>query len=292
MAGKTTNYNLNTIDLTDSPPDITVLNENAEIIDTEMKTLSDGLGMAAQEETLSALSEKVGATNDSGGTASVGSVFAKLNKIISDLVTHMGRWTSTRAEKLDSIGNTADTGGSATAGTVMGKLNKLFNIGSQIVYPSIENTLTLLSNATICNAVPSAATYWTLGVPVKVKSDGLVRIKLNLTYRYSSVSSASTDVGKLKFGVARCGGDITLDNASILDLASGTAITDSSLIPSERDTLTIAYVDTSTHAVEYKKMLKVNKGDVLVFYGYTYTNCDLYTVNNLSIQYAKMEGEI
>lgn len=41
MAGKTTNYSLNTIDLTDSPPDITVLNENMEIIDNQMKENAD-----------------------------------------------------------------------------------------------------------------------------------------------------------------------------------------------------------------------------------------------------------
>lgn len=36
MSSKTTNYNLHKIDLTDSPPDITVLNENFNIIDEEL----------------------------------------------------------------------------------------------------------------------------------------------------------------------------------------------------------------------------------------------------------------
>ena len=39
---QTTNYNLNKIELTDSPPDITVLNPNFDTIDTQLKTLSDG----------------------------------------------------------------------------------------------------------------------------------------------------------------------------------------------------------------------------------------------------------
>ena len=42
MASKTTNYNLHKIDLTDAPPDITVLNPNFDIIDTELKNLNDG----------------------------------------------------------------------------------------------------------------------------------------------------------------------------------------------------------------------------------------------------------
>lgn len=41
MASQTPNYNLNKIDLTDAPPDITVLNSNFDTIDTQLKTLSD-----------------------------------------------------------------------------------------------------------------------------------------------------------------------------------------------------------------------------------------------------------
>ena len=41
MASKTTNYQLNKIDLTDAPPDITVLNANWDKVDTEMKNNYD-----------------------------------------------------------------------------------------------------------------------------------------------------------------------------------------------------------------------------------------------------------
>lgn len=37
MSSKTTNFNLHKIDLTDAPPDITVLNENWDTIDNELK---------------------------------------------------------------------------------------------------------------------------------------------------------------------------------------------------------------------------------------------------------------
>lgn len=38
MSSKTTNYNLHKIDLTDAPPDITVLNQNWDTIDNELKS--------------------------------------------------------------------------------------------------------------------------------------------------------------------------------------------------------------------------------------------------------------
>ena len=41
MSGKTDNYNLHTIDLTDAPPDITVLNQNWQTIDAELHRISE-----------------------------------------------------------------------------------------------------------------------------------------------------------------------------------------------------------------------------------------------------------
>ena len=41
MSTKTTNYNLHKIDLTDAPPDITVLNSNWDTIDAKLKELSE-----------------------------------------------------------------------------------------------------------------------------------------------------------------------------------------------------------------------------------------------------------
>lgn len=42
MSSKTTNYNLHKIDLADSPPDITVLNQNFDILDEKLKELESG----------------------------------------------------------------------------------------------------------------------------------------------------------------------------------------------------------------------------------------------------------
>jgi hypothetical protein len=46
MSSKTTNFNLHKIDLTDAPPDITVLNGNFDTIDTQLKSVKDSVGNA------------------------------------------------------------------------------------------------------------------------------------------------------------------------------------------------------------------------------------------------------
>lgn len=43
MASTTTNYSLHKIDLNDAPPDITVLNQNWDTIDTKMKEFSESI---------------------------------------------------------------------------------------------------------------------------------------------------------------------------------------------------------------------------------------------------------
>lgn len=59
MSSKTANYNLHKIDLNDSPPDITVLNQNFDIIDEKLKEVEDG------SSDISA--ESIGALSTSGG---------------------------------------------------------------------------------------------------------------------------------------------------------------------------------------------------------------------------------
>ena len=95
--------------------------------------------IAALEEILDDLITLLGATNNTGGTTSAGTVMAKLNKLLTDwtatragyidtINTNAARLTSTRAgyiDKLANFGATGDTGGTASAGTVMAKLNKL-----------------------------------------------------------------------------------------------------------------------------------------------------------------------
>lgn len=57
MAKYTTNYNLTKIDLTDAPPDITVLNQNWDTIDEELGNIGDTVEQALDNLT----PEKIGA---------------------------------------------------------------------------------------------------------------------------------------------------------------------------------------------------------------------------------------
>lgn len=89
MAQYTTNYNLTKIDLTDAPPDITVLNPNWDTIDETLKTIADNL----QEMDFDELANKYGVTEtypdaDTGTiTATVGSgspVTATRSTVVSE----------------------------------------------------------------------------------------------------------------------------------------------------------------------------------------------------------------
>lgn len=102
MASKTTNYNMNKIDLTDAPPDITVLNENFDITDSELNNHATAIADLQAGGGTANLEAKVGETSDAAGTSSTGTVFGKLNKLISDLVTHMSRWSAAKANYLDA----------------------------------------------------------------------------------------------------------------------------------------------------------------------------------------------
>lgn len=92
------------------------------------------------------VSEKVGDTGDTGGSTSAGSVFGKLNKVISDLAAHMGRWTATRAGYIDTIKtdaaaaktNTAVNNTPSDSGTLSQKMSYII---SQLVGGSVDEKL-------------------------------------------------------------------------------------------------------------------------------------------------------
>lgn len=74
---ETTNYNLKKIELTDSPPDITVLNSNWDTIDEELKSQADAL---ATKETPADAQAKA--------EAAAGAVQAELNTHMADNTPH------------------------------------------------------------------------------------------------------------------------------------------------------------------------------------------------------------
>lgn len=62
--------------------------------------------------------DNIGATGDTGGSTSAGTVMGKLNKIISDIASFVGNWTSTRAGYIDTIKTNTDRLTSTRAGYI------------------------------------------------------------------------------------------------------------------------------------------------------------------------------
>ena len=57
----------------------------------------------ADKQTLDDVHSKIGATNNTGGTASAGTIFGKLNAIISSIASFVANWTTARAAKVDNL---------------------------------------------------------------------------------------------------------------------------------------------------------------------------------------------
>lgn len=57
----------------------------------------------ADKQTLDDVHSKIGATNNTGGTSSGGTVFGKLNAIISSIASFVANWTAARAAKVDNL---------------------------------------------------------------------------------------------------------------------------------------------------------------------------------------------
>jgi hypothetical protein len=142
----------------------------------------------ADKPTLDNVNTNVGGTGDSGASSSAGTLFGKLNKIISDIATFVGNWTATRAgyidtiktntdrltsaraTKIDNIGATGDTGGTASAGTVMAKLNAL-----------VSNTTTN-NTASKTGVLSAKLTY-------------IISLLENTTYGLSAIKNALGNIG-------------------------------------------------------------------------------------------------
>ena len=57
----------------------------------------------ADKETLDTINNRIGSTTNADGTATTGSVFGKLNAIISSIASFVANWTSARAAKVDNL---------------------------------------------------------------------------------------------------------------------------------------------------------------------------------------------
>lgn len=52
---------------------------------------------------MAGVSDKIGQSDDTGGTTAAGTVFGKLNKLIGDFAGHISNWTAARAAKIDNL---------------------------------------------------------------------------------------------------------------------------------------------------------------------------------------------
>ncbi len=119
----------------------------------------------------------IGQTNNTGGTTSAGTVMAKMNKLLTD-------WTTTRAgyiDKLSNFGVPGDIGGSATAGTVMAKLNKLLTdwTGTRAGYINTINTNTARLTSTRAGYIDKLSNFGATGDTGGSTTAGTMMAKLN-----------------------------------------------------------------------------------------------------------------
>jgi hypothetical protein len=79
--------------------------------------------------------DNIGATGDTGGSSTAGTLFGKLNKIISDIATFVGNWTATRAGYIDNIRSYTITNNTASkTGVLSAKLAYVINLLENTTY--------------------------------------------------------------------------------------------------------------------------------------------------------------
>jgi len=158
----------------------------------------------ADKETQDAIKALIGLINDTGGTASAGTLMAKLNAVINYVLTNnSGSATGTLSQKLTYIistllGTTGATGGTATAGTLMAKANRIINDLSTI----LSNTNTMKNNSGGYSYVNSFGTVTgnTAIVPLSTNYDiNLKNYILNMPNTDSTNTTSKPSISKRKY---------------------------------------------------------------------------------------------
>ena len=200
-----------------------------------------------------------GATTDTGGTATAGTVMAKLNKLLTD-------WTNARAIKLDNIGTTGETGGSTSAGTVMAKLNKLLTDWTNTRAGKIDTINSAIGTTANTGGTATAGTMMAkLNALITANSKGLKVKRIQRGF----ASNASQDQ---KYYT----NDYREINISEIDLTKTVLITDTSgnqWNSTYGVTITIPYISSTTKIRQYRSHTS-KSGD---------TNYNVYPAFNWSI---------
>lgn len=123
MAEFTENYNLEKPAQTDFY-NVEVQNSNMEKIDAAIAAAGANPEM---EQQVAEIDGKLGTAQDTGGTVTSGSVFAKLNTILQQFLNH---WTAARAERLDNVDETVSSRASEFSLTeVKKRVKEIYNKG-------------------------------------------------------------------------------------------------------------------------------------------------------------------
>lgn len=279
-------------------------NDNADKIDSALYAADVKLGQAAQESTLeevktdvaevksgvTAVSNKIGTATDTGGSATAGTLMAKINKIIGDIATHVSAWTSARAAKIDTIntnvsviGKTTDTGGSDTAGTVMGKLNSISkNAKKAYVWDGGKTKVSLGRISGYNGANNNTITILTdCFIP---EYDGIIQIGLTGT-----ISNAPSSAGIHGIGWSSIDANATqyprhLMGRPYMTYSKGTVISyGSSSFPEDRGTEKLWQTPTTNGEINLTAFLKVSKGAQLNIFSFPYT--ENITISDIFVKY-------
>lgn len=105
----------------------------------QLEEILAGLEDVELKDNVTQIKQDIGATADTGGGETCGTIFAKLNKIIQDILG-----------MITNIGNANDTGATKTEGTIFGKLNEVMksslNTSARIVCCGVPGTQFVISN--------------------------------------------------------------------------------------------------------------------------------------------------
>lgn len=221
--------------------------------------------IAAVEEILDDVVTLIGATNNTGGTVSAGTIMAKLNKLLTDwtaaragyidaINTNTARLTSTRAgyiDKLVNFGTTSDTGGTSTAGTAMAKLNKLLTDWTNARAIKLDNIGTTgetggtASAGTIMAKLNKLLTDWTNTRAVKIDT---INNAIGTTANTGGTATAGTVMAKLNAIITASSGGLKVKSVQHGFIASTQTTSSTRNIPISSVVLAKSILITDTGA--------------------------------------------
>ena len=215
-------------DILDTKLSVTITNEEEINVGIDTDTIIDKIN---EVESI------IGETDNSGGDSTTGTIFAKLNKIITSINELTGLDLSIEGldDIVNNIGTTSDSEASNNTGTVMGKLNKVIDNTSNINIDGIDNVTTLLGTTSDSDATNNTGTV--MGKLNKV-IDNTENIDISNIGEISTLlgttsdSEASNNSGTISGKINKLLTDYTSERANSIDLIKSMLEANNSIIKS------------------------------------------------------------